>query len=700
MSGSANRTVQVNIVGDSSKLQGAMKKAGDSVESTGHRVTSAWKGVGSTIGTAFGDALEPVMGVLDKLGEGIDSLKEHASVGKVMIGVGAAASTAAAGLNIFGAKEKAADQQLGQAFQNIGANMDDYKDRIEGSVKSMAKFGYTGDNVKDALTQLVTATKDPKKALDLLQTAADLAATKHESLGTAVSQLTQIVAGKGTRTLQSLGITMSNTKTAAADLAKAQKAVESATSSANSAIDGYTSTITSIGAAHKATQAQIDAVNEAFGEYETTLDDNGHATKDTAAALADYQSKLKAMLGTTPISVTQNLALQKAQDKVTQTQSALFKASNNLTKAQNDQKTASKGQTDALTAVANATKGQAVAASDTWTGRLQAARAELENQVATIGQKYGPAIQGVSAAVTVAGGITDTFASLTRKAAQAEGEGAAAKQALAAATGEAAVADDGLAASEAAADAAGIPLYATIGLIVAAAAALGVGIYELVTHWSQSWAFMKRIVTDAWHGIDGDFIQPIEHFFDAIPGFITSKVSAIGSIIASPFAAAAGFISKHVNDIIWFIAMIPGAIGGFAGHMFDGIADAFKGMVNFIVGLWNDVANATQITLPSVHIPFVGDVGGGTIGPLLPTLPTFAEGGIVTAPMLAMVGDNRARREAIVPLEKAGQFGFGGGAQVAQVTTVVQVDGREIARTVRDHLLTGTARNARKVGLT
>jgi len=46
---------------------------------------------------------------------------------------------------------------------------------------------------------------------------------------------------------------------------------------------------------------------------------------------------------------------------------------------------------------------------------------------------------------------------------------------------------------------------------------------------------------------------------------------------------------------------------------------------------------------------------------------SFATGGIVTGPTAAMVGDNPSGVEAIVPLEKAGQMGFGGGSTTLNV---------------------------------
>jgi len=61
-------------------------------------------------------------------------------------------------------------------------------------------------------------------------------------------------------------------------------------------------------------------------------------------------------------------------------------------------------------------------------------------------------------------------------------------------------------------------------------------------------------------------------------------------------------------------------------------------------------------------------------------LLTFAEGGIVTGPTLAMVGDNPGRTEAIIPIEKLPKLmeGFRGG----NVVTILEMDGRTLAEVV------------------
>lgn len=57
----------------------------------------------------------------------------------------------------------------------------------------------------------------------------------------------------------------------------------------------------------------------------------------------------------------------------------------------------------------------------------------------------------------------------------------------------------------------------------------------------------------------------------------------------------------------------------------------------------------------------------------------FAEGGIVTQPMMGLVGE--AGPEAIIPLDKLGQMNGGGSS-----TIIIELDGRQIAKSVFDHM--------------
>jgi tape measure domain-containing protein len=71
--------------------------------------------------------------------------------------------------------------------------------------------------------------------------------------------------------------------------------------------------------------------------------------------------------------------------------------------------------------------------------------------------------------------------------------------------------------------------------------------------------------------------------------------------------------------------------------------------------------------------------GGGIMSRL--GFPAFAQGGLVTGPMLAMVGDNPSGKEAIIPFERMGEFMKMAGAGEPKTQNVVvtgRISGRDI----------------------
>jgi len=110
-----------------------------------------------------------------------------------------------------------------------------------------------------------------------------------------------------------------------------------------------------------------------------------------------------------------------------------------------------------------------------------------------------------------------------------------------------------------------------------------------------------------------------------------------------------------------------------------------KAEINGLISLVNKAIQA--IDAIHVTLPF----GMGTIGFNIPTIPLLAEGGIVTKPTLAMIGE--AGTEAVIPLSKMGNMGGG-------INVVVNVQGsvikeQDLAVTVRD----GIAQLMRRRGL-
>jgi SLT domain-containing protein len=83
----------------------------------------------------------------------------------------------------------------------------------------------------------------------------------------------------------------------------------------------------------------------------------------------------------------------------------------------------------------------------------------------------------------------------------------------------------------------------------------------------------------------------------------------------------------------------------------------FKTIFNGIAAVWNNTIGKFSFTVPS-WVPGIGGKGFA-----MPDIPMLANGGIVTGPTLAMIGEGRGP-EAVIPLDRMGEFGMGGGTTV------------------------------------
>ena len=87
---------------------------------------------------------------------------------------------------------------------------------------------------------------------------------------------------------------------------------------------------------------------------------------------------------------------------------------------------------------------------------------------------------------------------------------------------------------------------------------------------------------------------------------------------------------------------------------FEGIKKVFKNVINFLIDAWNALDWTIDVRLPN-WIPGIGGKGI-YIADVFPDIPRLAEGGIVTEPTLALVGEGD-RDEAIVPLPEGYEQG-------------------------------------------
>jgi phage-related protein len=135
-------------------------------------------------------------------------------------------------------------------------------------------------------------------------------------------------------------------------------------------------------------------------------------------------------------------------------------------------------------------------------------------------------------------------------------------------------------------------------------------------------------------------------------------------------------------------------ISSFFRNMVNGMIGLFEGFINNAIRGFNSLIgalNRIRFSLPS-WVPFIG---GRSFGINIPRvsyidLPKLAEGGLVTGPTIAMVGE--AGPEAVIPLNKSGLMG---NTYNITVNAGVGTSGSEVGRQIVDLIKTYERRNGK-----
>jgi len=109
------------------------------------------------------------------------------------------------------------------------------------------------------------------------------------------------------------------------------------------------------------------------------------------------------------------------------------------------------------------------------------------------------------------------------------------------------------------------------------------------------------------------------------------------------------FVREIVDGV--FNAVKTGVVAtlDFLGDYIRGVLNVYKTIFNAIANMWNSTVGKMSFKFPE-WVP-----GFGGKGFSVPKIPMLAQGGIVTAPTLAMLGERGP--EAVVPLRRAGNVG-------------------------------------------
>jgi hypothetical protein len=144
-------------------------------------------------------------------------------------------------------------------------------------------------------------------------------------------------------------------------------------------------------------------------------------------------------------------------------------------------------------------------------------------------------------------------------------------------------------------------------------------------------------------------------------GAVAAAIMAVNIAMAlNPFTAIAAGVALLVVGLTvaykkfeWFRTGVNFIVNAVIGY-FEGVANGAIMMVNGIIRAYNAIPLAPNIdTIPQMSLGRVGQSAVGAASNM--NLPKMANGGIVTSPTLALIGE--AGPEAVVPLGKGGGMG-------------------------------------------
>lgn len=212
---------------------------------------------------------------------------------------------------------------------------------------------------------------------------------------------------------------------------------------------------------------------------------------------------------------------------------------------------------------------------------------------------------------------------------------------------------------------------------------LNVTLIPIIVALAKAWVSISDALT-----ANKDKLQPLADAFYAFAGFIRDTVAPIiGTFITSSISGIAGVISALITvvadvtsavnsgfvKIKAFFTDVKDFIVSGSSAIWTPFYNAFKSVLNSIIGIWNRLDFSIDISVPD-WVPVVGG-RGFKVADIFPDVPFLAKGGIVTSPTLAMIGE--AGPEAVIPLNKAGAMG-----NTYNITVNGALDSEGTARTI------------------
>lgn len=173
---------------------------------------------------------------------------------------------------------------------------------------------------------------------------------------------------------------------------------------------------------------------------------------------------------------------------------------------------------------------------------------------------------------------------------------------------------------------------------------------DIIRYATEAWTNISQIIEGAMQFIrgvvdvvmgiiHGDFSQVwdgIKNIFSGAVDFILGVASQLMNVmqlaISTGLEAVRGLFGSVWDGIVDFVASIPGRIASIASSMFDGVKDAFRAAINWIIDRWNGL----NFSFPGIDPPGPGSIPGFSVG--TPHINRLHSGGIFRTPNNEMEG--------------------------------------------------------------
>jgi hypothetical protein len=241
-----------------------------------------------------------------------------------------------------------------------------------------------------------------------------------------------------------------------------------------------------------------------------------------------------------------------------------------------------------------------------------------------------------------------------------------------------------------------------LGLLAAAFVAIGLAataaaIAELAALWPFVLIAAGVVVVIAALYYLYHRFESVRTVLNAVGGFIAKYWPYILGVLTGGLGLAVVFIVRHfgqiksaatsvvrwignaISNVVRFVTGLPGKIGRAASGAFNGLRDAFKSALNWIIDAWNRFQ--IKVDLPGV-------LGGGSISINTPDLPRLAAGGTIERAGSVWVGERGPemltlpRGAQVAPLPAAASVNTAQLLNRQPIVTQVYLDRRQIAQAI------------------